>query len=467
MHHKSDRPSFVQLGNHNTQYNHYYNLPSKNTKKILENDKIANLGPFSLTALLASESENMIIVNTVTEEMNRRMATPTSPVGDLLLCHRLAPVIAKHGNWQLRRAFSHSLSHVLAATSSTNEISRKISLDLLDYARDSANFSVMLSIATTASSSASQLFPGSTQEIHEFNHPQVLWQHSRDPSLSASNGGLRTLVDTVLNREDQWSKRKLISSSLLHSAKGKLDEWDEIKRLLESCNEDDIQYIRLILNWIDPLDRLDISNALPSPIRKFIKREKNTPSRLSLESLPIASPSLIRSNLEILSLDLDMQKMSTEISLDQPGLTGSSKGRYSPIEDTISYVLSNTHKELRESLILELLDSFDEGIRWATASQFDLGLPQGRVNDTEAKQVFKFLKDTHPWVAREALTTIARTNLAISEANLRKLAKSATAAVDHAVTQGWPKSELLPAIAALIVSEPEITKYLEISSKDG
>jgi hypothetical protein len=382
------------------------------------------------------------------------------------MCRRLAPVIAKHGDWQLRRAFSHSLGYTLTSASSHDEVVEQISCELLDYARTSANFSVMLSIASTASRSAALLFSDNVRDIYAFTHPQVLWQHSRNPSLSMAYSGLLPLIDAVLDREDPWIRRRLVSSCLLHASRDGLRDLDEITRLLATLRGDDVRYVRLVLEWIDPLGRLDVSNALSPRLRRSMEKEQLPPVRVGLESLPTADPSLIRRNLETLSLDLDMQKMSGVMSGDQLVNAGGSKGRYATIEETIAYVMGGVPSELREKLVLELLDSFDEGIRWAVAAQFDLGLPQGRIGDADAAQVFRLLADAHPWVIRESFTTMARADLTLSESNFERLAARAIAAVGRAGAQGWPRSELVPAMATLLASAPAVAEHVDLTVRE-
>jgi hypothetical protein len=183
-----------------------------------------------------------------------------------------------------------------------------------------------------------------------------------------------------------------------------------------------------------------------------------------MESLPTVEAALVRAHLEKASLDLDMQKISA-VTNEQRLIDDRSSGRYSTIEDVVIYVLGSSHLSLREDLVLELLGSFDEGIRWAVAAQFDLGLPQGRIGDTEAAQVHRLLSDLHPWVVRESLSTLARADLSLSETNLRRLAASAIAALGRAEAQGWPRSELVPAMAELIVSAPVIAEYVDLTSR--
>jgi hypothetical protein len=467
MYDESARPAFVQIGNRNTQHNHYYNgsagVSSHGTTGLVEGDV---LGHFALVARLAAVSTQTTVMNTTMEEMNRRAARPSSPVDDLLLCRRLAPIIAEHGDWQLRRAFSRSLAYTMTTVSGHDEVVHQISYDLLDYARTSANFSVMLSIASTASRSAALQFSGNVQDMYAFTHPQVLWQHSRNPSLSTAHGGLRPLIDAVLDREDPWIRRRLVSSCLLHASRDGPGHTDETTRLLATLRGDDVRYMRLVLEWIDPFGRLDVPNALSSRLIKNMAREQLPPTRVGLESLPTADPSLVRTNLEKLSLDLDMQKMSAVMSADQSMAGGSSKGRYSTIEDTIAYVMGSVQSDLRENLVIELLDSFDEGIRWAVAAQFDLGLPQGRIGDAEAAQVLRLLADPHPWVIRESFTTLARTGLALDEPNFQRLAANAIAALGRAEALGWPRSELVPAMAALMASTPAIAEHVDLTVRE-
>jgi hypothetical protein len=456
-------PAFVQLGNYNTQHNHYYLAAEASSQGAAALGPNVDLQHFTLVAQLGSKSPKVAVVNVIAEEMNRRASRPSSPVSDFLLCRRLAPVIAEHGDWQLRRAFSHSLAFTLASFSSLDDVAQRILGELLDYARASSNFSVILSIASTAGSSTATLFADRVRDIYEFTHPQVLWQQSRNPSLSVTQNGLRPLIDAVLGRDDPWVRRRLVSSCLLHASRQDLGTSGEITRLLTALSGDDLPYVRLVLDWIDPLGRLDVPNALSPRLKKALQQRKLPPAHVNLESLPIADPRLVRKSLETLSLDLDMKKMSAAMGPNLLGIGGSSKGRYSTIEDAIAYVLASVPSELREDLVLELLSSFDEGIRWAVAAQFDLGLPRAQIRDTESGQVFRMLADQHPWVIREAFTTLTRSDLSFNESNSQRLAATAIAAVGRASTQGWPRSELMPVVAGLVASVPAVAEHIELT----
>ncbi|MGW1504040.1 hypothetical protein ACWCQW_36900 [Streptomyces mirabilis] len=465
----SNRPTFVQLGNHNTQHNHYYDSSvGQPIKEITGNTGPGELRQFALVAHLASESKNAGVLNAISEEINRRAFRPSSPIEDLLMCLRLAPTVAKHGNWQLRRAFSHALGYTLSTAGDGGEIIDRIYSDLVEHTRASANFSVMLAIASTANHSTAQLTRNGMKGVYTYPHPQVLWQHSRRPALSMTHTGLRPLVDAALDREDPWIKRKLVSSCLLELSQGNLTDTDNIKRLLQGLRDEDARFMSLVLAWIDPIGHLDVSEFLQPSLISTMKNDYARVSRIDPSKLLTADPDLVRPNLELLNLDLDLQKQtaSSQVDLDRAPTNGSAKGRYSTIEDITAYLLGSTQHETREGLVLDLLESFDEGIRWAVASQFDLGLPQGRIGDSECRQVFALLTDSHPWVIRESLTTLARCDVKLSEPNLRELAKRAVSAVNRTESQGWPRAELMPAMASLLAAEPAVAEYVGLTVRD-
>ncbi|MEU5705263.1 hypothetical protein ACFFS2_41275 [Streptomyces aurantiacus] len=465
---RPNRPTFVQLGNHNTQHNHFYSPPAgppiNDDASHFESN---TLEQFTLVARLASSSKHAGIVNAVAEQMNRRAFRPSGPVEDLLICLHLAPTIAKHGNWQLRRAFSHALGNTLAAGAGGQVVDR-IFINFVELARASENFSVMLSIATTANHSTAQLLRNSTKDVYTYSHPQVLWQHSRYPTLCVAHTGLQPLVDSALDREDPWIKRKLVSSCLLALAQGSLTEIENTRRLLQALHDEDAQFLSLVLAWIEPIGHFDISSLLQPSLLNEIKNNHASATRLNPETLLTADSSLVRINLELLNLDLDLQKQKEPPvpNVSQTPNSGDSKGRYSTIEDITAYLLGSAHQEARESLVLDLLGSFDEGIRWAVASQFDLGLSQGRIGDGECAQIFALLADAHPWVIRESLTTLARCDLNLSDPNLRELARRAVAAVPRTQAQGWPRAELMPALASLLASEPTVAEYVDLAVRN-
>ncbi|MFB7654932.1 MULTISPECIES: hypothetical protein [unclassified Streptomyces] len=469
MHDGLNRPTFVQLGNHNTQHNHYYNASTgQPTNSIMDGTESGELDQFSLVARLASESKNAGVLNAVTEEMNRRTFRPFSPIEDLLMCLRLAPTVAKLGDWQMRRAFSHALGYTLSSAGDGGGLIDRLYSDLAEYARASANFSVMLAIASTANDSTAQVAHNSAKGIYEYPHPQVLWQHCRRPALSMTHTGLRPLIDAALDREDPWIKRRLVSSCLLGLSQGNLTDADNIKRLLQTLRDDDTQFMSLFLSWMDPIGHLDVSEFLQPSLMSAMKSDGSTIKRIEPASLQTSDPSLVRTNLELLNLDLDLQKQksSSIVDLDQTSMIGSAKGRYSTIEDITAYLLGGAHYKTREELVLNLLDSFDEGLRWAVASKFDFGLPKGRISDGECTQVFAMLTDPHPWVVRESITTLARCDVSLTEPNLRELAGRVVAAVNRTESQGWPRAEIVPAIGGLLASEPALAEWVDLANRN-
>ena len=150
MRDESIRPPFVQHGNSNTQHNYYGPSSEMSDHGLSGFDKASTSQHFNLVVRLATASDQATLTNAVSEDMHRRAAESSSPIDDLLLCRRLASVIANHGDWRLRRAFSHSLTYFLNSVSSSEEVVDHISRDLLDYARMSPKFGVMLSIASSA-----------------------------------------------------------------------------------------------------------------------------------------------------------------------------------------------------------------------------------------------------------------------------------------------------------------------------
>ncbi|QUW92915.1 MULTISPECIES: hypothetical protein [unclassified Streptomyces] len=465
----TNRPTFVQLGDHNTQHNHYYG-PSVDPSTNDDTGYLAikNLDQFALVARLAKASKHAGVANAVMEQMGRRAFRRSGPVADLLICLHLAPTIAKHGDWQLRRAFSHALGHTLAATGADGEVVNHIFSSFIELARASENFSVMLSIATTADYSTAQLLRNSAKGVYEYLHPQVLWQHSRYPSLCLAHTGLQPLIDSALDREDPWIKRRLVSSCLLGLAQGSLTDIEDTRRLMQALNDEDAQFLSLVLAWIEPVGRFDLSNLLQPSLLNEIKNNHAAITRRDPGTLLTADTGLVRMNLELMSLDMDLQKQKTSPAptASRTPISGDSKGRYSTIEDVTAYLLGSAHQEMRERLVLDLLDSFDEGIRWAVASQFDLGLPQGQIGDEECAQIFSLLADSHPWVIRESLTTLARCDLKLSEPNMRELARRAVAAVPRTQTQGWPRTELMPALVGLLASEPAVAEYVDLAVRN-
>src|SRR3954471_21034459 len=97
----SGQPKSIQLGNFNTQYNYYlsdnYGSPGGSAKP-------EDCGPFQLATRLALSSPNKSLADNFREEMSKRASRTTyDPLGDLLICRRLAALVAERGDWQLRR----------------------------------------------------------------------------------------------------------------------------------------------------------------------------------------------------------------------------------------------------------------------------------------------------------------------------------------------------------------------------
>ncbi|ANN17308.1 hypothetical protein SD37_17750 [Amycolatopsis orientalis] len=340
---------------------------------------------------------------------------------------------------------------------------------LIEAMADAPDMAVILAIACTRSIQSNEAFAGSgIDQIQQARHPQALWQLTRAPFITTSHSDLRSLVDTVLDREAPWIRRKLVTSSLIQLTTGRLPNPEStaaVTRLLASLTEVDLEYLNQLYLWLDMRGDSWILDLLPAQLKReitarFPHRRKPNISEKSTQ----ADVTSIRFDLERASLDLDVsQSLHGSEKYYQQLVDDGGRGSFSKIEDATAFVLSSTPQSSRAALVSQLLRSHDEGIRWAVASRMDLSTSGERITSATVPLLLQMLHDESPWVVREALTSVVQLGLTLRPSYLEKLARGVVAAVDRASRQGWPKTEILPAVARLIAANPSISSWLDLA----
>jgi hypothetical protein len=416
---------------------------------------------------------------TVEEAIRRAGPSSTAdPSRVLALCWDLLPAITAANDWRASRVFALCMGlalHHLADSGSETRVLRSI-FDLADI---SDRAYVPLAIAATKSpQAAASMGAENIKRLLSTAHPQVQWQMARRLSTLGPVLSVDLLAGSVIEASQTWSRRRLLSSAALEltSNRRKAYTLEVLLHQLVATEavQDDYRFLASLATWLIRSGNEGVMDLWSSDVLRKVTAEINENEGLrTIARNPMRleqaydSPTVARAMMEMINYDLDWKSNGTSnFAVKDPG-ANKGRGRYSEIDGVTAFALANTSLSARAELQSELLCSYDEGIRWAVASNLPLLATHDRTSSTELVAVAaKLLGDENLWVIRETLTSLARLGPIEGDGHIRALSLAAVSALSRAEKQGWSRVEIYPAFAGFLARFPSAAKWIRVDLAD-
>ena len=129
-------------------------------------------------------------------------------------------------------------------------------------------------------------------------------------------------------------------------------------------------------------------------------------------------------------------------------------GRYGYTRHYVRWALRAVPRDGIGSLLTELLNCADEGIRWALAAEVLNWWTLVPDVDAATDAVLQLVRDMHPWVVREVLQQLAADPLLCQSIGIPRLTRSSRESLARIEAEGWVTGELAVAIRSIATLAP-------------
>jgi hypothetical protein len=355
----------------------------------------------------------------------------------------------------------------------------QMALDQLTELCDSPDGQLLLAQISNAGEGISRrLGPARIRSALLGKHPQARWLLADHWHTTTAVLGSKALIEATIQLSDQWMRRALIAQSLSHLLAESTNATEVIKTSLAPLFDQELstsgpRFSAVLDSWLRVRFNWSIGRVLPGQVFKSInaiaQEELNiekwqghlirdaTGNHLNEDFIV---PELLRLQLEFLCFDMEMKRPSIRETSAQ------GRGRYGIILDRVNTALNTADASIHGDILSILAGAENEGIRWATAASLGQYAP-GTVRPTALRQLlWDLTSDRHPWVIREALTTLAvLPESLLGHESIIQLAKNCVAGMSDAVSGGWPRGELYLAFLRLCKTYPYCAELVDVRQR--
>jgi len=147
--------------------------------------------------------------------------------------------------------------------------------------------------------------------------------------------------------------------------------------------------------------------------------------------------------IDVLCIALDQRQILGETIVD---VERSGEGRYGKIKRYVKEILLIAGRAWTFSTVEQLIESPDEGVRWAVAALLNEWTGNIRESSRRGELLFRLLNDEHPWVFREIISQLSGATTALVGINPVKVFVTVQRRTIAHVKAGWDMNEFQMAL---------------------
>ena len=350
-----------------------------------------------------------------------------------------------HVEWRLRRMLARVVGDIIGKISEKKKwrIIGKFCESRLDSAE---GLQLLAEAASENSNSAIAIGEKILQHIITSTQPQAQWQLLRRWPIISNSLSSGIDYEYIMELSNKSIKRMFIIANIIEYRK----QTKKLKQLLinvikdlkhNSIDKKDNSFQKALIAWMDKHPSISIS-----PLK--LKTNQNIDTFKDILILMQKDNIFIKSSIsERLALSLEIETIEKDL-INATGQYIShrskfSEGRYGITKNQVYQTLSITPDDYAYSMILNLLNCIDDGIRWGVAAT----LPTWWVklwNRNDALNIIeRLINDEHPWVVREALQQISKDQFLCQAIASDHVISIADNNIMRFKNEGWAIGELI------------------------
>lgn len=286
--------------------------------------------------------------------------------------------------------------------------------------------------------------------------PQAAWQLLRRWPIVSPVLGPHLKIDDLIDVENASLRRMLFLTQLrtVRHSSTELERFIDIVgqevSALDQRKSPGSRFYQALTSW-----SAINTNARPSRGNNFTGAPQRIDALLHLDSWTRKSldklPSDIAQALELDSIERDL--LNAEGAYRPHPSERYSEGRYGHTRHYVRVAINLLPSSHTDLLLSELLDCFDEGIRWAVAAELQNWWTLVDNSETASSLLFRLIADPHPWVVRETLQQLSTDPLLCLGIGIDLLLGAAANSQWRAEEEGWATAELTMAIRRISALE--------------